>query len=103
MAIKFRFLKRWTQKKKQVRMEDNKPVVAIENRVNDELERLALKKFFNKPELSILDGLNEYDEDYRFFKPRGDLMTQEMLRTAERMVENTQQPGEEIVQPGTGH
>ena len=102
MAIKLGFLKQWAQRKNKVKTEDNKPAVVIASRINEELERLALKKMFNKPEFSILDGLNEYDEDYSFFKPRGELITQEMLRTTERMAEKTQQPGKEKVLSETG-
>ena len=44
------------------------------------LSPLALKKLFRKPEFSVLDGLNEYDDDCTYFAPRGELITQEMRR-----------------------
>ncbi len=44
----------------------------------DTLSSLALRQLFRKPEVSALDGLNEYDDDFSYFVPRGDLITQEM-------------------------
>ncbi|MBT3815406.1 MAG: hypothetical protein HOG92_04270, partial [Methylococcales bacterium] len=33
-----------------------------------------------KKEFTILDGLNEYDEDYTFFESRGNIITHEMKK-----------------------
>ena len=39
---------------------------------------LALRTLFRLPECSTLDGLNEYDEDYRFFSPFEKIVTREV-------------------------
>ncbi len=53
------------------------PVISKEKK---EIGEQVFKTLFKKQEFSTLDGLNEYDEDYTSFLPRGDLITQDMLR-----------------------
>jgi hypothetical protein len=43
--------------------------------VSDALRRTALRKLFHLPEFNILDGLNDYDEDYTKFEKLGDVVT----------------------------
>lgn len=50
----------------------------------ESLPRMALKRLFSQPECSVLDGLNEYDEDYTSFVPRGTLLTHDMVREFQR-------------------
>ncbi len=59
--------------------------------IDQELQRLALRKLFQQQQFSILDGLNEYDEDFSSFSARGELITQDMLRTAKRLMESQNQ------------
>lgn len=51
------------------------------------LSTLALRKLFQKPEFSVLDGLNEYDDDFTYFTPRGELITHEMQRATGELVD----------------
>ncbi|MDP7536237.1 MAG: hypothetical protein QF470_00200 [Methylococcales bacterium] len=46
----------------------------------EELIEVVLKQVLQKKEFSILDGLNEYDEDYTFFESRGAIITHEMKK-----------------------
>jgi hypothetical protein len=46
----------------------------------EELTDIVLKQLLQKKEFSILDGLNEYDEDYTFFESRGNIITHEMKK-----------------------
>ncbi len=48
--------------------------------IGEELPCEVLKHLFKQPEWSALDGLNEYDEDYTSFTPRGAILTQDMIR-----------------------
>lgn len=43
-------------------------------------DRITLRKFFRQSEFRQTDRLNEYDEKYTFFTPRGALITREMRR-----------------------
>ena len=43
--------------------------------VSDVLRRAALRKLFQLPEFNILDGLNDYDEDYTKFEKLGEVVT----------------------------
>ncbi|HHZ69764.1 MAG TPA: hypothetical protein EYO51_04650 [Methylococcaceae bacterium] len=46
----------------------------------EELTETVLKQLLQKKEFSILDGLNEYDEDYTFFELRGNIIPHEMKK-----------------------
>ena len=48
--------------------------------VSDALRRAALRKLFKLPEFGVLDGLNEYDEDYTQFEKLGDMVTYHQRR-----------------------
>ena len=75
--------KRWVLRKNSVQALEEEAHVGQE--IKQELEQLALKKIFQRPEFSSLDGLNEYDEDYTGFISRGDLITHEMQRAIARL------------------
>lgn len=47
----------------------------------------TLREFFLQTEFRQTDGLNEYDENYTFFTPRGGLITREMRRAWEKLDE----------------
>ncbi|MGI9303574.1 MAG: DUF3306 domain-containing protein [Gammaproteobacteria bacterium] len=53
-------------------------------KVSEGLRRLALRKLFHLPKFNIRDGLNDYDEDYTFFEPLGDVVTSDMRMQRER-------------------
>lgn len=52
--------------------------------VSDALRRAALRKLFHLPEFNILDGMNEYDEDYTNFEKLGEVVTYHQRRMRER-------------------
>jgi hypothetical protein len=52
--------------------------------VSDGLRRAALRKMFHLPEFNVLDGLNDYDEDYTKFEKLGDILTYHQRRMKER-------------------
>jgi hypothetical protein len=52
--------------------------------VSDALRRAALRKLFHLPEFNILDGMNDYDEDYTNFEKLGEVVTYHQRRMRER-------------------
>ena len=73
-------------KPEEVEESGNRPRVQTNPQQSVELafDRLALRALFLQADCSTLDGLNEYDEDYTFFSPRGNVLTQDMQRAADR-------------------
>lgn len=55
--------------------------------VSDGLRRLALRKLFNQPDFNVMDGLNDYDDDYTQFASLGSVVTHEMKRMLLRELE----------------
>lgn len=53
--------------------------------VSEKLRNMALRKMFHAPVFNIRDGLDEYDEDYTFFEPLGDIVTCDMKHQAEML------------------
>lgn len=51
--------------------------------VSEKLRRAALRKLFHSSELNIVDGLDEYAEDYTTFEPLGDIITSDMRHLIE--------------------
>lgn len=67
------------------------------------LNSQELLSIFRKAECCTLDGLNEYDDDFRNFTPLGNLVTQEMKQAEKRLAKqvysqpdktNSMQPSE---------
>ena len=54
--------------------------------VSEKLRKVALRKLFHGAGFNIRDGLDDYDEDYTFFEPLGDIVTADM-RHREEMLE----------------
>lgn len=52
--------------------------------VSEALCKLALRKLFHLPFMNIVDGLDDYAEDYSSFAPLGNIIPQEMRRMLER-------------------
>ena len=50
--------------------------------VSAELRKLALRKMFKASVFNVRDGLDDYDDDYTSFVPRGDLITSDMKHMA---------------------
>ena len=55
--------------------------------VSENLRRLALRKLFHSPALNVVDGLDEYADDFTEFEPLGNLITADMRHQMERMTE----------------
>jgi hypothetical protein len=54
--------------------------------VSEKLRKVALRKLFHGAGFNIRDGLDDYDEDFTFFEPLGDIVTADM-RHREEMLE----------------
>jgi hypothetical protein len=67
-----------------------------------ETKKEALRAILRKPEHDILDGLNEYDEDFTQFASLGNIVTHEMKRVArwvgDELNEDLPPPGSETEQ-----
>ncbi len=65
--------------------------------VDDQIKKLALRKLFKSPFFNVLDGLNDYDEDFTNFEPLGDIITSDMKFHQERKkAEQEQKEREEL-------
>lgn len=63
-------------------------------KVGEELRRLALRKLFHTPGFNVKDGLDDYDDDYRFFEALGDTITADMRHHLERQARQMTAEGE---------
>lgn len=43
--------------------------------VSEQLRRAALRKLFHLPKFNVVDGLDDYADDYTFFSPLGEVVT----------------------------
>ncbi len=60
--------------------------------VKEELAEVVIQQLLKNKKVSILDGLNEYDEDYTFFESRGNIITHEMKKKlADEILKQDQQ------------
>ncbi|GAB4348000.1 MAG: hypothetical protein Kow006_08240 [Gammaproteobacteria bacterium] len=73
--------------------------------VDESLRKLALRKLFHAADFNVVDGLNEYDEDFTLFEPLGDIVPHNLKRWREeaqkRIAEETAPPtaaGESMAQ-----
>ena len=65
--------------------------VFMSENVSEDLRKLALRQMFRLPKFGVLDGLNDYDEDYTTFEPLGDIVTSDMRFQMEREAEKKKQ------------
>lgn len=63
--------------------------------VSDALRGKALRKLFLSSKINVLDGLNDYDEDFTNFAPLGDVVTAEMRYRMEVEAERVRRRAEE--------
>ena len=68
----------------------------LSENVSEDLRRLALRQMFRLPKFGVLDGLNDYDEDYTIFEPLGDTITADMRFHAERKEAERKRREEEL-------
>ena len=52
--------------------------------VDEKLRKLALRKLFKSPAFNVVDGLNDYDDDFTTFELLGDIVTSDMKFHEER-------------------
>ncbi|GMQ77204.1 MAG: DUF3306 domain-containing protein [Gammaproteobacteria bacterium] len=53
-------------------------------KVSAAVKKAALRKFFHSPAFNVVDGLDDYDDDFRNFPPLGDIVTSDMRSQMER-------------------
>lgn len=76
--------------------EDSDYSMFMSSGVSDKLRNLALRKMFHVPGFNIRDGLDEYDEDYTFFEPLGDIVTCDMKHQIEMLEKKKQEAAEAL-------
>lgn len=59
--------------------------------VDEKVRRVALRKLFHLSRFNIIDGLDDYAEDYTSFTPLGDVITADMRFHAERRAQELEQ------------
>jgi hypothetical protein len=79
--------------------------------VSETIKRQALRKLFHMDKFNVVDGLDDYAEDYTGFQPLGDVITahqrlrEEKEKLRQAMLDNNQEPaaassqGETITEP----
>ncbi len=60
-------------------------------KVTDVVKKAALRKFFHSPAFNIVDGLDDYDDDFRNFAALGDIITSDMRSQMEREAERARE------------
>jgi hypothetical protein len=68
--------------------QDSDYAAFLSPKVSEKLRRQALRKLFHLPQFNFRDGLDDYTEDYRNFKPLGDIITANMRYRMERELES---------------
>ena len=81
--------------------EDMPPVSSIDEnsdmsgffspKVTQAVKKAALKKFFHSPIFNIVDGLDDYDDDFRNFEALWDIITSDMRGQMEREAERARE------------
>jgi hypothetical protein len=77
--------------------EDMPPVESIDehtdmsaffsSKVSQAVRKAALRKFFHSPAFNVVDGLDDYDDDFRSFQALGDIITSDMRGQMDRAAE----------------
>jgi len=60
-------------------------------KVSQAVKKAALKKFFHSPLFNIVDGLDDYDDDFRNFEALGDIITSDMRTQMERKAKRAEE------------
>ena len=60
-------------------------------KVSRAVKQAALKKFFHSPMFNIVDGLDDYDDDFRNFEALGDIITAHMRSQMDREAERVRE------------
>lgn len=59
------------------------------------VKKAALRKFFHSPAFNVVDGLDDYDDDFRNFEALGDIITSDMRSQMDREAERARQEAAE--------
>ena len=62
--------------------------------VDESLRRKALRKLFSSPKFNVLDGMDDYCEDFTRWAPLGDVVTADMRHHLERAAKLAEQLAE---------
>jgi hypothetical protein len=71
-------------------------------KVSQAVKKAALRKFFHSPAFNIVDGLDDYDDDFTSFPALGDIITSDMRGQMEREAERARESmakADEVVEP----
>ena len=60
-------------------------------KVSQAVKKAALRKFFHSPVFNVVDGLDDYDDDFRNFEALGDIITSDMRSQMDREAERARQ------------
>jgi len=64
--------------------EDSDYSMFMSPQVEEGVRKLALRKLFKSPIFNVVDGLNDYDDDFTTFEALGDIVTSDMKFHEER-------------------
>lgn len=64
--------------------EDSDYSLFMSPEVDEKVKKLALRKLFKSPFFNVVDGLNDYDDDFTTFELLGDIVTSDMKFHEER-------------------
>ncbi|GMQ76327.1 MAG: hypothetical protein BMS9Abin01_1600 [Gammaproteobacteria bacterium] len=70
------------------------------SKVSAAVKKAALRKFFHSPAFNVVDGLDDYDDDFRNFAALGDIITSDMRSQMEREAEAARESLSEDGQAG---
>lgn len=70
-------------------------------RVSQAVKKAALRKFFHSPAFNVVDGLDDYDDDFRNFAALGDIVTSDMRTQMEREAEKAREQARKALDKDT--
>ena len=79
--------------------EDSDYSLFMSPEVDEGLRKLALRKLFKSPMFNVVDGLNDYDDDFTTFEALGDIVTSDMKFHEERKKAEQALREEQSVEP----
>jgi hypothetical protein len=68
------------------------------SKVSQAVKKAALRKFFHSPAFNIVDGLDDYDDDFRNFETLGDIITSDMRSQMDREAEAARRQAADVDQ-----
>ena len=63
--------------------------------VSEDLRQAALQRLFRLPKYNVMDGLDDYDDDFRTFQALGDIITSDMRHQLEVEAERAREQAEQ--------